>query len=110
MVLSSLAFSKPTRPFPSAVLTFLNKACILSNSEKDVTPTGEAIDPWRLCTASKSKNSRANKSTPDGLQSSFLLPLTLTVTLIEFWNFLHSLLSSALPVVSAFSAISALPA
>ncbi|GJV03339.1 hypothetical protein Tco_1336908 [Tanacetum coccineum] len=42
--------------------------------------------------------------------SSFLLPLTLTVTLIEFLNFLHSLLSSALFAISALSAISALPA
>lgn len=35
---------------PLCLCRFLNKACIVSNLEKDITPTGEAIDPWRLCT------------------------------------------------------------
>ncbi|PWA52611.1 Major facilitator superfamily domain, general substrate transporter [Artemisia annua] len=35
---------------PTDKIRFLNKACIVSNPEKDVTPTGEAIDPWRLST------------------------------------------------------------
>ncbi|KAF8036284.1 hypothetical protein BT93_C2109 [Corymbia citriodora subsp. variegata] len=35
---------------PSEQLRFLNKACLISNPEKDLDSDGLAIDPWRLCT------------------------------------------------------------
>nr|XP_043619273.1 protein NRT1/ PTR FAMILY 1.2-like [Erigeron canadensis] len=35
---------------PTNKIRFLNKACIVTNHEKDVASTGEAVDPWRLCT------------------------------------------------------------
>ncbi|KAH7574248.1 hypothetical protein JRO89_XS03G0271000 [Xanthoceras sorbifolium] len=35
---------------PSEKLRFLNKACIIRNPEKDLTPDGKASNPWSLCT------------------------------------------------------------
>ncbi|KAF8036285.1 hypothetical protein BT93_C2110 [Corymbia citriodora subsp. variegata] len=35
---------------PSEQLSFLNKACLINNPEKDLDSDGLAIDPWRLCT------------------------------------------------------------
>ncbi|XP_048495722.1 protein NRT1/ PTR FAMILY 1.2 isoform X2 [Beta vulgaris subsp. vulgaris] len=40
--------SRPTRP--SDKLRFLNKACIVGNAQEELTPDGNASDPWRLCT------------------------------------------------------------
>ncbi|XP_060173580.1 protein NRT1/ PTR FAMILY 1.2-like isoform X2 [Lycium barbarum] len=34
---------------PSEKLRFLNKACIVQDPQLDLSPDGEAIDPWRLC-------------------------------------------------------------
>ncbi|KAG8381856.1 hypothetical protein BUALT_Bualt05G0016200 [Buddleja alternifolia] len=36
--------------FPSEKFRFLNNACIIRDSEKDLTPDGRAKDPWSLCT------------------------------------------------------------
>ncbi|XP_011081806.1 protein NRT1/ PTR FAMILY 1.2-like [Sesamum indicum] len=36
--------------FPSSKLRFLNKACIVRDPQKDLTPDGRARDPWSLCT------------------------------------------------------------
>ncbi|XP_022868184.1 protein NRT1/ PTR FAMILY 1.2-like [Olea europaea var. sylvestris] len=36
--------------FPSDSLRFLNKACIVKNPEKDLTPDGNSADSWNLCT------------------------------------------------------------
>ncbi|GJV82334.1 NRT1/ PTR family 1.1-like protein [Tanacetum coccineum] len=44
---------------PTNKIRFLNKACIVSNPEKDVTPTGEAINPWRLCTVKQVEEFKA---------------------------------------------------
>ncbi|XP_011026626.1 PREDICTED: protein NRT1/ PTR FAMILY 1.2-like [Populus euphratica] len=35
---------------PSKRLRFFNKACIVGNPQVDVTPDGNALDPWSLCT------------------------------------------------------------
>ncbi|KAL2543567.1 Protein NRT1/PTR FAMILY 1.2 [Forsythia ovata] len=36
--------------FPSDKLRFLNKACIVKDTEKDLTPDGKSADSWSLCT------------------------------------------------------------
>lgn len=38
---------------------FLNKACIVRNPEKDLTPNGSAIDPWSLCTVKQVEEFKA---------------------------------------------------
>lgn len=38
---------------------FLNKACIIKNSEKDLNPEGFAIDHWRLCTVKQVEELKA---------------------------------------------------
>ncbi|XP_030541744.1 protein NRT1/ PTR FAMILY 1.2-like [Rhodamnia argentea] len=35
---------------PSEKLSFLNRACLINNPEKDLDADGLAVDPWRLCT------------------------------------------------------------
>ncbi|CAI9758998.1 unnamed protein product [Fraxinus pennsylvanica] len=35
---------------PTQRLRFLNKACIIQNAEKDLSPDASASDPWSLCT------------------------------------------------------------
>ncbi|KVI11587.1 protein NRT1/ PTR FAMILY 1.1-like [Cynara cardunculus var. scolymus] len=44
---------------PSDKIRFLNKACILRNPEKDLTPTGSAVDPWSLCTVKQVEEFKA---------------------------------------------------
>ncbi|KAL7590742.1 hypothetical protein Lser_V15G39174 [Lactuca serriola] len=44
---------------PTNKIRFLNKACILKNPEKDVTPTGEAVDPWSMCTVKQVEEFKA---------------------------------------------------
>ncbi|PHU01345.1 hypothetical protein BC332_31132 [Capsicum chinense] len=44
---------------PSERLRFLNKACIVQDSELDLSPDGEAIDPWRLCTVDQVEELKA---------------------------------------------------
>ncbi|KAM3337791.1 hypothetical protein P3S68_032116 [Capsicum galapagoense] len=39
---------------PSEKLRFLNKACIVQDPQLDLSPDGEATDPWRLCTVDQS--------------------------------------------------------
>ncbi|KAK6140856.1 hypothetical protein DH2020_025388 [Rehmannia glutinosa] len=36
--------------FPSRKLRFLNKACIVKDPQKDLSPDGRATNPWSLCT------------------------------------------------------------
>ncbi|KAJ8751240.1 hypothetical protein K2173_016421 [Erythroxylum novogranatense] len=38
---------------------FLNKACIIRNPEKDLTPDGRASDPWSLCTVDQVEELKA---------------------------------------------------
>ncbi|PRQ49472.1 putative proton-dependent oligopeptide transporter family, major facilitator superfamily [Rosa chinensis] len=35
---------------PTHKLRYLNKACMITSAEKDLSPDGLAIDPWSLCT------------------------------------------------------------
>ncbi|XP_050376076.1 protein NRT1/ PTR FAMILY 1.1-like [Argentina anserina] len=35
---------------PTNKLSYLNKACMITNAEKDLSPDGLAKDPWSLCT------------------------------------------------------------
>ncbi|XP_047260896.1 protein NRT1/ PTR FAMILY 1.2 isoform X1 [Capsicum annuum] len=44
---------------PSEKLRFLNKACIVQDPELDLSPDGEAIDPWRLCTVDQVEELKA---------------------------------------------------
>ncbi|KAJ9548715.1 hypothetical protein OSB04_021258 [Centaurea solstitialis] len=44
---------------PSDKIRFLNKACILRNPEKDLTPTGSAVDPWSMCTVKQVEEFKA---------------------------------------------------
>lgn len=41
------------------VLRFLNKACIVTNPEKDLMPNGRAADEWSLCTAEQVEEVKA---------------------------------------------------
>ncbi|XP_022777177.1 protein NRT1/ PTR FAMILY 1.2-like [Durio zibethinus] len=45
--------------FPSEKLTFMNKACIITNTEQEIGPDGLALDPWRLCTVQKVEELKA---------------------------------------------------
>ncbi|KAF3631343.1 hypothetical protein FXO37_28023 [Capsicum annuum] len=38
---------------------FLNKACIVQDPQLDLSPDGEAIDPWRLCTVDQVEELKA---------------------------------------------------
>ncbi|PHT66646.1 Protein NRT1/ PTR FAMILY 1.2 [Capsicum annuum] len=44
---------------PSERLRFLNKACIVQDPELDLSPDGEAIDPWCLCTVDQVEELKA---------------------------------------------------
>ncbi|PON50527.1 Proton-dependent oligopeptide transporter [Parasponia andersonii] len=44
---------------PTDKLRFLNKACIIKNPEKDLTPEGLALDPWSLSTVKQVEELKA---------------------------------------------------
>ncbi|XP_009787108.1 protein NRT1/ PTR FAMILY 1.2 [Nicotiana sylvestris] len=44
---------------PSEKLRFLNKACIVQDPQLDLSPDGEATDPWRLCTVDQVEELKA---------------------------------------------------
>ncbi|XP_008445024.2 protein NRT1/ PTR FAMILY 1.2-like isoform X2 [Cucumis melo] len=44
---------------PSDKLRFLNKACIIRNSEEELTSDGKASNPWSLCTVEQVENLKA---------------------------------------------------
>ncbi|XP_016550050.1 protein NRT1/ PTR FAMILY 1.2 isoform X1 [Capsicum annuum] len=44
---------------PSEKLRFLNKACIAQDPQLDLSPDGEATDPWRLCTVDQVEELKA---------------------------------------------------
>ncbi|XP_059287404.1 protein NRT1/ PTR FAMILY 1.2-like isoform X2 [Lycium ferocissimum] len=44
---------------PSEKLRFLNKACIVQDPRLDLSPDGEATDPWRLCTVDQVEELKA---------------------------------------------------
>ncbi|KAI3468220.1 hypothetical protein Pfo_024883 [Paulownia fortunei] len=45
--------------FPSQKLRFLNKACIVRDSQKDLSTDGRATDPWSLCTVDQVEELKA---------------------------------------------------
>ncbi|KAK6773001.1 hypothetical protein RDI58_028239 [Solanum bulbocastanum] len=49
----------PTVVLPSEKLRFLNKACIVQDPRLVLSPDGEAIDPWRLCTVDQVEELKA---------------------------------------------------
>ncbi|KAJ8539612.1 hypothetical protein K7X08_013864 [Anisodus acutangulus] len=44
---------------PSEKLRFLNKACIVQDPQLDLSPDGEATDPWHLCTVDQVEELKA---------------------------------------------------
>ncbi|KAL5850461.1 hypothetical protein ACOSQ4_008474 [Xanthoceras sorbifolium] len=44
---------------PSDKLRFLNKACTIRDPQQDLTPDGEASDPWSLCTVDQVEELKA---------------------------------------------------
>ncbi|XP_071723681.1 protein NRT1/ PTR FAMILY 1.1-like [Rutidosis leptorrhynchoides] len=44
---------------PSDKIRFLNKACIMRNTENDVSPAEVSIDPWSLCTVKQVEELKA---------------------------------------------------
>ncbi|GMN50565.1 hypothetical protein TIFTF001_019716 [Ficus carica] len=44
---------------PTNKLRFLNKACMIRNPEKDLTPEGLASNPWNLCTVKQVEELKA---------------------------------------------------
>ncbi|KAL3500558.1 hypothetical protein ACH5RR_039651 [Cinchona calisaya] len=44
---------------PSEKLRFLNKACIIRDPQKDLTPDGRAMNPWSLCTVDQVEDLKA---------------------------------------------------
>ncbi|KAJ8539613.1 hypothetical protein K7X08_013865 [Anisodus acutangulus] len=44
---------------PSEKLRFLNKACIVQDPQQNLSPDGEATDPWRLCTVDQVEELKA---------------------------------------------------
>ncbi|KAL6845522.1 hypothetical protein ACP4OV_025017 [Aristida adscensionis] len=51
------AGSKPRTP--TNKLRYLNRACVLRNRSKEVSPEGVALDPWRLCTVQQVEDVKA---------------------------------------------------
>ncbi|KAL4368855.1 hypothetical protein GQ457_05G024310 [Hibiscus cannabinus] len=44
---------------PTDKLRFLNKACIIKNTEQDIAPDGSASNPWSLCTVEQVEELKA---------------------------------------------------
>ncbi|XP_066379730.1 protein NRT1/ PTR FAMILY 1.1-like isoform X2 [Miscanthus floridulus] len=44
---------------PTNKLRYLNRACVLRNPGKEVSPEGAACDPWRLCTVQQVEDTKA---------------------------------------------------
>ncbi|KAJ6732481.1 OLIGOPEPTIDE TRANSPORTER-RELATED [Salix purpurea] len=44
---------------PSERIRFLNRACVITNPEEDLTPDGRASDPWCLCTVDQVEELKA---------------------------------------------------
>ncbi|KAF4384773.1 hypothetical protein F8388_002932 [Cannabis sativa] len=44
---------------PTDKLRFLNKACMIRNPDKEITPDGLAINPWSLCTVKQVEELKA---------------------------------------------------
>ncbi|XP_066381081.1 protein NRT1/ PTR FAMILY 1.2-like [Miscanthus floridulus] len=44
---------------PTNKLRYLNRACVLRNPGKEVSPDGAACDPWRLCTVQQVEDTKA---------------------------------------------------
>lgn len=44
---------------PTNKLMYLNRACVLRNPSKEISPDGAACDPWRLCTVQQVEDTKA---------------------------------------------------
>ncbi|PHT69914.1 hypothetical protein T459_25018 [Capsicum annuum] len=50
---------KPKSSLITAFFKFLNKACIVQDPQLDLSPDGEATDPWSLCTVDQVEELKA---------------------------------------------------
>ncbi|TVU35035.1 hypothetical protein EJB05_16901 [Eragrostis curvula] len=58
---SSFFYNKAgTKPrTPTNMLRYLNRACVLRNQGKELTPDGAPCEPWRLCTVQQVEDTKA---------------------------------------------------